>query len=206
MWIRAAAGLLVAAVLAATARAETYKWVDDQGDVHYSDSIPPDEAGARRELEIKSDRGVTVKRVEPPPTRAELQARARRRARAEAQARAEAEQDERDRILLRTYGSLDAMKSARDQRLHALEEHISLARERLRRLEERRRELADRAARMEREGSDGLEAVYARIDSVREHMHAQRDYIQRQRREKARVRARFEVDMARYRALTEDDG
>ncbi|MCS4503019.1 hypothetical protein KBTX_02480 [wastewater metagenome] len=206
MWIRAAAGLLVAAVLVATARAETYKWVDDQGNVHYSDSIPPDEAGARREREIKSDRGVTVKRVEPPPTREELDARARRHAQAEAQARAEAEQRERDRILLRTYDSLEAMKAARDERLHALEAHISLARDRLQRLDERRQALADRAAGMERKGSDGLEGVYERIDSVREQMRSQREYIQRQRREKARVRARFEVDMARYRALTDDDG
>lgn len=206
MWVRAAAGLLIAAVLVAAARAETYKWVDDQGEVHYSDSIPPDEAGARRELEIKSDRGVTVRRVEPPPTREELDARARGRARAEARAREKAEQRERDRTLLRTYDSLAAMKTARDQRLNALEEQISLARDRLRRLDERRQALAERAARMERKGSDGLKAIYERIDSVREQIRSERDYIQRQRREKARVRARFEVDMARYRALTEGDG
>ncbi|MDZ7809157.1 MAG: DUF4124 domain-containing protein [Arhodomonas sp.] len=98
-----AAVLALAVLAAADVQARSYKWVDDEGRVHYSDSIPAEEAQKRRERELKSERGLTIERLEPPPTREALEARARAEARAEEQARSRGRTPGRDRVLLRTY-------------------------------------------------------------------------------------------------------
>ncbi|WP_440996115.1 DUF4124 domain-containing protein [Arhodomonas sp. SL1] len=200
-WLLAAV-LALAVLAAADVQARSYKWVDDEGRVHYSDSIPAEEAQKRRERELKSERGLTIERLEPPPTREALEARARAEARAEEQARREAERRERDRVLLRTYDSLAAMERARDERLAVLDGRIRLARDRVERLERRHEALSERAAAMERSGSGDLDKVYREIESVAEQVREQRAYIERQREEQAAIRARFELDMQRFRELS----
>lgn len=187
--------------LPGTGSAELYKWVDDKGRVHYSDSIPPEEMGKRREREVKSERGMTIDRIEPPPTREELRERAEAKARAAAEARKEAEQREHDRILLQTFESVAAMKRARDERIAAIDGQIKIARDRVESLTKRHERLVERAAAMERNGRGNAKKVYGEIESIEEQVRSQRAFIGRQRREQAEIRARFGRDIERFREL-----
>jgi len=198
-------GVLLALLIGAGADARSYKWVDDEGRIHYSDSIPAEEAQKRRERELKSEGGLTIERIEPPPTREAIQARARAKARAEERARREAERRARDRVLLRTYDSLEAMERARDERLAVLAGRIRLARDRLQRLEERHEQLRERAAAMERSGTGDLNKVYGEIEAVANQVREQRAFIERQRREQAAIRARFALDMERFQEVANGD-
>lgn len=119
--------LLCAALAAAPAMAQKlYRWVDADGQVHYSDALPPEAVNqARREL--SKDSGLTTAAVERALTEAE---RAQARAEAEtaaALARQREEQNQRDRVLLNSYPSEADLQRAFDERLRLLEESTRAA-------------------------------------------------------------------------------
>src|SRR5699024_1433819 len=97
--------LLLAAQPAAASGKQHYKWTDAQGQVHYSDRLPPD--AAAREREVKSSRGITLKRVDASKTREQLDRE--RQLQEQEETRRRAEEDTRrkqaasDRTLLLTF-------------------------------------------------------------------------------------------------------
>ena len=66
--------------------AGTYKWVDDQGVVHYSDKAPPD-VPSKGET-VLDKQGREVQKIDPPLTPAQLKAKAEEDERQRAQAKA----------------------------------------------------------------------------------------------------------------------
>lgn len=200
----AAAGMVLAALLLwpEPGPARMYKWVDDEGNVHYSDTRPPEEVRQRREWEVKSDSGVTVDRIEPPPTLEQMEALERQRRAEAARDRAAAEQAERDRNLLMTFQSVAEIEAARAERLEAIEGQIALTRGRIETLQARLERHRNEAARLERSGGGDPAAVYAEIEDLRERIALNRGFIERQRDEQARIRKEFARDITRFRELT----
>src|SRR5690625_2076604 len=119
-------------LLASTAQAQSvYRWVDDNGEIHYGDSVPT-EYKDYGYVRLGPD-GTVRERVEPALSPEEIIERRKRRA---AQAREEAEQRRRatqDRMLLATYRSEEELRLERDSRLAGIrneqsarsEEHTS---------------------------------------------------------------------------------
>jgi len=110
----AASALILA--LPATCAATMYRWVDEHGQVHYGDSIPPRYAGSgHSELDKQ---GRVIKRVE---SQAQSAAKQRRQDAEKAREAAEqqAEQDKRrhDAALLSTYSNVGEIDRARDRAL-----------------------------------------------------------------------------------------
>ena len=98
--------LVGAAALAATpdTPAQLYRWVDEKGKVHYSDTVPPQANDAAR-AKLRPD-GIVLERAERAPSAEERRAAAER---AEAMAKERAEQDARarlDRAMVDRYRSL----------------------------------------------------------------------------------------------------
>ncbi len=210
-WCRVVAGA-VALVLAAGAEAageqRLYRWVDDQGRVHYSDTLPPDQAGQRRE--IKTPEGATVGTVEPPPSREQLEAEAaRREAEEQAQARREAverRRREHDRMLLMTFTSVEEMQTARDERLGAIESQIDLVRSRIDKLQQRREQLRQEAATLERTGRGNPADIYRELEQIERSIRQNRSAIKDKRDTQARIRLRFSEDIDRFRELLAERG
>lgn len=105
---------LAFALLAGSAMAGTYRWVDSQGKVHYGDVMPPQQAGmGHQELDKQG-------RVIKNQPRTLLSADERRRraeeiADREEQHRRAEEQQRRDRALLSTYASEREIDLARER-------------------------------------------------------------------------------------------
>ena len=95
------------------------KWTDANGQVHYSDTVPPEYAN--RDRELLNDQGVRVGSEEGEITEAERQAAAQREAAAEADRKAKEEIARRDRMLLETYISVADIEDLRNRRLELLE-------------------------------------------------------------------------------------
>ncbi|MEL6868989.1 MAG: DUF4124 domain-containing protein [Pseudomonadota bacterium] len=111
-----AATLLAAPVLAATDSGRAlYRWVDDEGVVHFGDSIPAQYA--EQEKQILNNQGVAIGRIAGKATEEELAQQA-----AEAEAKAARERGLRaDRALLATYLSIGEIERHRDRRVELLE-------------------------------------------------------------------------------------
>lgn len=199
--------LLPLAVLwSGDAGARIYKWVDEQGAVHYSDSVSPEEADERRRREIKSDSGRTVEVLEPSPTHEEIEARAAAEAERRRAADAAARRAEQDRLLLKAFANVEDIEAARDDRLQAVEGQIDLVRARIDKLQMRLTALRADAARMERSGRGDPAPVYAEIAAVRQRIAGHRIYINGQRAEQERIRGEFARDIRRFRELAAERG
>ena len=104
-----AAALAAAAALAGSPEQNpgktTFRWTDDQGVVHYSDSVPAPAAG--RDREVMNAQGVPVRHL------AQIDAEARERA-------AVIKQKQHDSFLVTTYTSVKDIEALRDSRLEQL--------------------------------------------------------------------------------------
>lgn len=195
---------LATALWGGDASARIYKWVDERGAVHYSDSMSPEEADERRRREIKSDSGRTVEIVEPSPTREQIDAREAAAAERRRAADAAARRAERDRLLLKAFASVEDIEAARDDRLLAIEGQIGLIRARIDKLQGRLAALRAEAARLERSGQGDPASVYAEIGAVRQRIAEHQAYIDGQRAEQERIRQEFARDIRRFRELAAD--
>ncbi len=192
----ALAGLLAAGPVAA---ARLYKWVDEKGEVHYTDTPPPE--AARHDRAILNEQGIPVKRIEGEKTPEELAAERRRRAALEARRRAEEARRRHDRMLLATYATEADMVAARDEKIATLETLIRLTRQRIRKLETELERLRREAAEHERAGRPVSEALRRRIRETRRQIRSNRAFIAAKRREQDAIRAQFERDIQRFREL-----
>lgn len=115
--------LILAVVTASAANAKTYRWVDENGRVHYGDRIPA--KYAQQQVQMLNQRGIVVNEKNAPKTTEELAAeQAQREAEAEAK-RQQEEQNRYDQFLLSTYATQDQILHRRDEQLAILDSRIA---------------------------------------------------------------------------------
>lgn len=185
-----------------TAQAEgkrLYRWVDEQGNVHYSDQVPADQA--RPAKSILNERGMTVDKIEAAKTREQIAEEKRQQRLAEERRRRQQEQAAYDRMLLNTFHSEADIIHARDSKVTAVENAIHISQNTRKHLEQQQRALVKRAAEAERTGRAVPEDVRENIQKVREQIRETDRYIERRRKEQAEIRKQYEQDIQRYRTL-----
>ena len=194
----ASSALAIALLLVAgTAQAAMYRWVDSNGRVHYSDTLPPtyQKSGAA-EL---SKQGNVVKRT---------QSEAERRAEAERQveqARIQQEQQKQaqlDRALTSTYTTEAEIDLARDR---ALEHHklaIHGAEIRGKAVDANLVELKTRIASIEKAGRPVGPGLKEQLEQANRESQELKRTIQTNQEAMAKVRERYAADKARFRELT----
>lgn len=196
--------LLAALANPGLADSQLYRWTDEDGQVHYSDSLPPERApDKRREF---SRAGSMVRDVERAPTESEIRALEEAR---QAAAKAQAEQAEQrrlqakyDRMLTHTYISVSQLERNRDQRIDDVRtlKNASLARQE--RYERDILELQERAARAERTGTNSdPEVIYQRIASKRERLAFEQNYSRGKEAEIVNIQNEFSAYISRFREL-----
>ncbi len=194
------ATVLVALLLSASLAAQTvYRWVDDDGEVHYGHSVPPEYAD--RAYDRLDHRGMIQERIDralTPEERAELAAR--QALEAEAQA-AERNQRTRDQLLLAAYSSEEALLETLDMQLITLNSQRSSLRALMNQVTARFEDFVGRAADLERQGRPVPEHLNESIAETRSELRSLRSQLARlDERHNATV-DRFEEDLARYRHL-----
>lgn len=203
MWTKFLSALLLAVLLHPANAAKLYRWVDENGKVHYSDQVPPEHA--RQGRDELNEQGITVDSVESAPSPEQMEA-ARAQARKEAEERKELEeQRRRDRLLLNSYTSVADIERAREKEIAAVQSTVDMTRAAQ---ESQRRQIAKlvhRAAELERSGNPVPDELLADMERVRGKIQERTDYIEGKRAEQARIYADFEQDLERYRELTEEE-
>lgn len=190
---------LTLAVASFAGMAQLYRWVDEDGKVHYSDRLPPEAANqGRTEL---SEEGVPMREVDPAKTREEwLRERELERLRKEQQALLE-EQRNADQILLRTYRSADDLLMMRDGKIAAIDVMIQQIKGNIRRLQNRINRLQADAADLERAGKPVHPALERDMAATRESIEGDLALILRHERTKQGIYEKFAEDLERFRRL-----
>ena len=195
--------LLLPALLTTTpAQAERmFKWVDENGKIHYSDRVPPQHSKLeRREYDQRGRQVKLYERAKTPEEKAE----AERLAAIEEEKRRQAERSTvHDRSLLATYSSEPDMLLARDGKLASVDALIQLTNSRIESTESRLREYAAEAAEFERSGKRVPAALQEQIRTARELIAENKEFVKQKVNEREGIATRFDNDIARYRELME---
>ncbi len=199
------AALVLFAVPAAAILAQPlYRWVDDDGVVHFGDRVPPEYADRSRHR--LNTQGVAVGYEEGVLSDEERAAQAEAAALAEEEARQRAEIARRDRMLLDTYLSVADIERLRDQRLELLDSQIQVTQLYVNNLRERLQRLHAEASRYspynESEDAPPVPSNLAReISETLGSINVYEDSLTRTRAEQEQMRENFARDIARFREL-----
>ena len=184
----------------------TYKWVDDEGVIHYGDSIPPEYADKPKS--VLNDQGVAVRELEGKKTDEQLAAEAREReleVQAELQRRA-------DKTLLATYVTVDEIVMHRDRRVELFQAQARVTELYLRNLARRLDQLKKEAGRYKPYSSDpNAEMIdpglVEEIDETEGSIERHKVNLSKFRQEENDIIERFEGDIQRFKTLKGiDDG
>lgn len=165
-----------------------YKWLDENGEVHYGHNVPPDMV--RSEHQRLSSQGVVLEHVEDADvpnmlleaelTQNQLAARVQKR------------------LLLATYRSVDDIALVRDRSLNMLGKEREVVQRQIAQLREH---LAD-AESMQRQVSDQKGLVYSTlhdtVQSLRESLSRQRSRLNELADKQQFVREQYLVEVQRY--------
>jgi len=195
-----AAAAVAIAVLAAhsVSFAATYKWTDENGVVHYTDKLPPEQIDKGR-VELNTQ-GVPVKKVDPALTPAQRKAKEDEEARARDVARQQEDIARKNRALLQSYTSEAEIELARKRALSTLDDIIQSAQAYSEQLVKRKNDVERKKAQF---GDKAIppalerEAVAVEVELVR-----QSELIAQKKREAAQVNAKYAAELARWRELT----
>ncbi len=176
-----------------------YKWVDEKGQVHYGDRIPPEYAEqGRSEL---NQQGMTVKTTDSAKTPEQLAEEARQKqVQAEEKKRAE-ERAAYDRTLMRTYSSEDDILRSRDQKLAALKITLSITQGNLNMVTKQLDEINKRAEGLQGAGKPLPEKLQKDIGALQTQQQQYRDFIKAKQAEQSRIKEKAEAELNRYREI-----
>ena len=197
-----AAALLAAEAYAAPSSSSkqggiAYKWVDEQGVVHYGDHIPPQYA--QQDREVLNSQGVPVGHVEAAQTPEQTAAAALKKAEV-------FKQRQHDSFLISTYTSVKDIEALRDVRLDQLQGQRTAAEQYVESLRSRLGSLQLRAVSFQpysanpdarRMPDDLAENLVRTLNEVR----VQSAALAAKSEEEKTLRAQFDADIQRYREL-----
>ena len=202
MWKFILTTALLAMASSAMARDEqqVFKWEDEDGNVFYGDSVPPQYA--ERPKEVLNEHGVTVAELEGRKTEEQLEQERidkERRERQEAQLTA-------DRALLATYLNVEEIKMHRDRRVELFQAQSRVTELYLRNLERRLEQLRNEASRYQPYSQDSGAPMID--EGLAEELRRTKDTIDRHRRnlekyevEEDQIIKRFDGQIMRFKKL-----
>jgi len=181
----------------AVAAPTTYRWVDDQGVVHYGDRIPPQYA--TKERSVLNAQGVEVRKLDAQKTAEQVAAESRKQQEL-------FKRKQHDSFLVTTYTSVKDIEALRDERLQQLKAQLTAAEQYIDTLHSRLSGLQARAmvfrpynAKKDarRMPDDLAEDLVRTLNEMR----SQADALALKSQEEKTLRTDFQADIERYREL-----
>lgn len=196
-------GFLIALASSAALAGEhdrVYKWVDEDGQIHYGDSIPPEYSDLPKQ--VLNEHAVTVDHLEGRKTEEQLLAEQKAKeleTQKELQRRA-------DQALLATYLSVEEIVMHRDRRIELFQAQSRVTELYLRNLERRLSKLKREAARYRPYNEDPDAPLISQdlvtdINETKATIARHEKNLQKFRDDERQMVARFEGDINRFKAL-----
>jgi hypothetical protein len=183
-------------VLANHARGALYKWVDEHGEVHYTDKMPP-EAVNKGNVELNKQ-AVPIKKTDPALTPEQLKAKAAEEERQRVLSKQQEEVARRDRALLASYTSENEIDLARTRALQTIDNVMQSAQAYSVQLAKRKEALV---AKKTAAGDRAAANLDRELEMLNGEIERQADLVAQKKREAATVTAKYDADKARWREL-----
>jgi hypothetical protein len=183
----------------ASAHSGLYRWVDENGTVHYGDKVPPrylkkahDELNEQGTMIKKHDRAMTAEE------RAERKRKEAEQKRLENERRAQAL---RDRVLTDTYTTERDLIAARDARLDAIDSQLQLSRDIIASSTEKVEKTEKLIQSIKASGKMVPEATYAKLEREKLQLATQQGVQQGHQIKRKEVIEQFDGYIKRFREL-----
>lgn len=180
-----------------------YRWVDDEGHVHYGDRVPAE--FAKQERKVLSDSGRTIKVYAAAKSPEEIAGLERLEATRKEEERVEQTRARKqaiyDRSLLATYSNDTDMYQVRDGKAAAVGALIQLTHSRIKSMDKRLATLNEEAAGFERSGKELPASLDQQIGNLKKQIKQNKAFIVTKEAEKVEINRQFEKDIFRYREL-----
>jgi hypothetical protein len=182
------------------ASGQMYRWVDDQGVVHFGDQVPPEFAPTDRE--VLNQYGITVRTEQGLLTEEELAAE-RKAAEEKKAAQAAARRDE---VLLSTYLSVEEIEALRNRRIELIDGQISVTANYLLSLKDRLKHLQAEASTFKPYSKDPDappmdDKLAKELSDTAESVALYEKTLQDTRSRQSRVVLAFDADITRFKEL-----
>lgn len=187
--------------LCGVASAETYRWVDEQGNVHYSDQVPPEDAKHQRAKLNREGRQLGV--IEGAKSAVQIEHEKQFRYLRAEQRRILSEQRDRDLSLLRTYGSEQEMLHTLQNKLSTVDSVIRVTESNRERQEIILDSQRQRAADAELKGQVVPKTLRDSIEATQRQISSYQQQIKKLEDDKKAISESFGKDIERLRALQE---
>jgi hypothetical protein len=190
----------VTLVVGTPVAAATYKWVDDQGVVHYTDKMPPEEVG--KGTTVLDKQGRAVKKIEPSPTPEQRKAMETEEEQRRAATKIREETARKDRALMLSYTTGEEIDGAKKRALATIDSQIQSAEAYSADLNRRQEALGKKKAGY---GTKPIPAELEReLNNIDIELSRQATLIQQKKAEVVTVSARYDADKRRWQEIKSD--
>ena len=180
--------------------AALYKWVDEDGAVHYSSQLPPKQS--KKEHQQLNSQGVVVSTREAAKTEEQLAKEAREAEEAEEAARLKKIQDAKDRVLLLTFSSEQEIEMARDNRIEVIDSVIRLINGSIETTEEKLAALQQTAdANYLSKGKEVPGGLAQKIEFFESRLTSRNAQLEAKTDAKEQIRQKYDLDLAQAESL-----
>ena len=203
--------LLTAALCLAqgpAAAAALYKWIDEDGNVRYSDRLPA--AQSKKKHHQMNKQGLVVSTTEEARTEEELAAEAEAKRKKEAEdaeaARLREIQYKKDQVLLLTFSSEEELGIARNNRIDVIDSVIRLINKSIASTQEKLDQLQTHAeATFTSQGKEVPGGLAQKIEHFTRKIDNRYAQLALKIEEKNKINQQYELDLARFRELKTDE-
>jgi hypothetical protein len=181
-----------------------YKWVDENGQIRYSDRLPPNQV--KRKHQQLNSQGVILSTKEAAKSDEELAAAAEAKRKLEEEQAAEAKireaQFKLDQVLLLTFSTEEELTLTRDDRLEVLESVIQLINKSIDSTQQQLDQLQTSADEIYlSKGKEVPGGLAQKIEHFTRKVENRSGQLEAKMAEKSKINNQYRVDLARFREL-----
>ena len=184
---------------ATVAQAKMYKWVDENGQMHFGDKIP--EKYLVKEHQELNEQGVVVKTKEAAKTREELEEARREEAERKKIEAEQKRQAQRDRVLLDTYTTERDLIVAPDSRLEAVDSQINLSKTILTESDKNIASLEKQIERIKASKREVPKDLYNRLEIEKKQVEVQNSNMENHLKRRKEISEQFNDYIERFKEL-----
>jgi len=181
------------------AQAKMYKWVDENGQMHFGDKIPPQYQ--LKEHQELNEHGVVTKTKAAAKTPEEKAAEYQLKKEQERLALKEKKKKQRDRVLLDTYTTERDLIVARDSRLDAVDSQINLAESIINDSNKNIESLETQIAQIKSTNREVPEDLYHRLDIEKQQVKVQSSVMKNHKKRRDEISEQFNGYIERFKVL-----
>lgn len=202
-YTRRLTAIIACLMILPAAEAGLHKWVDEHGQTHYGDRIPP--KYMKKEHSTLNEQGVQLRTNKAMKTEEQLQEEEEQRKLKIANDRKllieQRKQALRDRVLLDTFTTEKDLAIVRDERIEAIDSQISLAQTLIKNDERKLADVKQRIKEIEASGREAPENLHKEVLTVSRQLENNYAFIEDKNNERTNILETFEEDVKRFREL-----